>query len=123
MDKCKNCGTEEQGGATLLDKRGYCYKPYCQSRSYDEVEQQDSCIRFELDRQIKINRKLVEALKEIADTETCTEEYGLKCAYHFHKLAKETLKEINKTNEFKMNEFITNTRNFKNNTKKNVKIA
>lgn len=64
MNRCKNCGTEEQGHATLLDKRGYCYKPYCQSRSYDEVEQQNSRLQFELDRQIKVNRKLVGALKK-----------------------------------------------------------
>lgn len=98
MTKCKNCETEEQGYGTLLDKRGYCYKPYCQSRSYDEVEQQDSHIRFDLDRQIKINRKLVEALKLYAEPD---------CLYYiatrkedFYKLAQKTLKEIDKTNEF-----------------------
>lgn len=58
------------------------------------LEAENQRLKNELDKQIKDNRKLVKALKEIADTETCTEEYGLKCAYEFHKLAKETLKEV-----------------------------
>lgn len=67
MAKCKNCGTEEQGYGTLLDKRGYCYKPDCQSCSHNEVEQQNTCLQAQLDREIHINRKMKNALEKYAD--------------------------------------------------------
>lgn len=96
MAKCKNCGIEEQGYATLLDKRGYCYNPYCQSCSYDEVEQRNIHLQAQLDREIKINRKLKNCLSAFARRDNWKAIEG--CADWLFLLdplmAEETLKEI-----------------------------
>lgn len=97
MAKCKNCGTEEQGYATLLDKRGYCYKPHCQSCSYGEVEQQNTRLQSELDKKIRDNSKLVKALKVYANTEPYLlreDSLGNKHYLDIRKIAQEVLKEI-----------------------------
>lgn len=96
MAKCKNCETEEIGYGTLLDKRGYCYKPSCQSCSYDEVEQQNTRLQSELDKQIKDNRKLVKALKMYANTEPYVlkeDDWG-KQVLDIRKIAQDVLKEV-----------------------------
>ena len=69
MAKCKNCETEEIGYGTILDKRGYCYKPSCQSCSYDEVEQQNTRLQSELDKTIKQLKDYEKTLKEYAESD------------------------------------------------------
>lgn len=91
MIKCKCCGQEEIGYGTLLDKRGYCYKPSCQSCSYDEVEQQNTRLQSELDKQIKDNRKLVLGLKMVTYMTPKAEEIALQQAI---KITRDVLKEV-----------------------------
>lgn len=101
MAKCKNCETEENGYGTILDKRGYCYKPSCQSCSYDEVEQQNTRLQSELDKQIKDNRKLVNALEKYANSGYwfASTEFDGDCVFlhpdsNGYEIAQQVLKEI-----------------------------
>lgn len=61
---------------------------------YNDLKKQNKSLQAELDKEIKINHKLIKALKKISSVETCTEEYGLACAKDFNEIAHNVLKEI-----------------------------